>query len=301
MKKSELQLVRANLEIEQSPEDDREIAFLARQLVQATLPYTPVKGDPPEWYRTNGDFTLSVRPGYKFNPKTKKRVCLGYPYGSMPRLLLFWMTTEAIRTQSRRLELGGSLKEFMEAIGVSTYTGGGKRSNPTRLKNQMDRLFRASISFDYQTDRQESYINMDVASETTLWFDPKKPTQDDLFESWVELGEKFYKGITEAPIPLDMAAIRALKKSPIALDLYSWLTYKTWIATQRGKPTFVGWRTLQKQMGSDTLRHRKFKENALEALRKVYLVYPNLCIEEIDERHRSGIKISPSRPAILPK
>jgi hypothetical protein len=33
---------------------------------------------------------------------------IGYPFGSIPRLLLFWITTEAVQTKVRRLELGKS-------------------------------------------------------------------------------------------------------------------------------------------------------------------------------------------------
>ena len=48
---------------------------------------------------------FSHSPGINLN--TEKSY--GYPYGTIPRLLLFWMTTEATRTKSRRLELGNSL------------------------------------------------------------------------------------------------------------------------------------------------------------------------------------------------
>ena len=42
---------------------NRDRAFLARQLVQATLPHSD-PGDVPVWTRTNGRLTLVVRPYY---------------------------------------------------------------------------------------------------------------------------------------------------------------------------------------------------------------------------------------------
>ena len=62
------------------------------------------------------------------------------PFGNIPRLLLAWVTTEAVRTQSRELILGSSLSEFVGKLGMDSV--GGAR---TRLRNQMRRLFNAHV------------------------------------------------------------------------------------------------------------------------------------------------------------
>ena len=80
---------------------------------------------------------------------------LRYPYGTIPRLLLFWMNTEAVKTKSRRLELGHNLSDFIRAVGPDPNTGGGVRSDARRLRNQMERLFRTIISF--QVDIEEPH------------------------------------------------------------------------------------------------------------------------------------------------
>jgi hypothetical protein len=61
--------------------------------VQVTLPHRN-PGDVPAWSRSNGSLTMTVRPGWDH----EKQKTLGYPYGSIPRLLLFWLTAEAVRT-----------------------------------------------------------------------------------------------------------------------------------------------------------------------------------------------------------
>ena len=58
------------------------------------------------------------------------------PYGNIPRLLLAWVCTEAVRTQSRVITLGDSLSEFMRKVGVYS-TSGGTTGGRTRLRNQM--------------------------------------------------------------------------------------------------------------------------------------------------------------------
>ena len=53
------------------------------------------------------------------------------PFGNLPRLILAWLCTEAVRTQNRELVLGKSLADFMRAPGVYSTSGG----KYTRLRN----------------------------------------------------------------------------------------------------------------------------------------------------------------------
>src|SRR5712691_474860 len=95
-----------------------DIALMARELVLVTLPHKD-PGNVPRWTRRNGNITLAVQPGYKDDPKDhRKSVCIGYPYGSIARLILYWIVTEARRTGDPRLELGKSLAEFMRKLGL---------------------------------------------------------------------------------------------------------------------------------------------------------------------------------------
>ena len=276
--------------------DAAEAAFMARQLVQCTLPHAN-PGNVPAWSRTNGNLTLGIQPGYDF--KTGKPI--GYPYGSIPRLLLFWITTEAVQTKSRRLELGRSLSAFMRQIGLDPNTGRGKRGDAPRLRDQMRRLFAAHISFEQTLqlgDRHgERWLHMDVAPKGELWWDPKRPSQDDLWGSWVELGEDFFTAITASPVPVDMRALKALKRSPLALDLYAWTSYRTFTVTKKGKPQFIPWASLMTQLGTDYADQKDFRKKVRPALRKVQAVYPGLTLTY----EPGGLTIHPSRPAIAPR
>src|SRR5215472_5745677 len=79
--------------------DAVERAYMARQLVQCTLPHRNPGNDKPAWSRHNGKLTLVIQPGWD----GRKNTSIGFPYGSIPRLLLFWVITEAVFTKSRRL------------------------------------------------------------------------------------------------------------------------------------------------------------------------------------------------------
>jgi len=271
--------------------DKTESAFMARQLVQATLPHKN-PGDVPAWSRKNGDLTLTIRPGWD----EKKEKIIGYPYGTVPRLLLFWITTEAIRTKSPRLELGNNLAKFMETLGLNPR-GGGKRSDVKRLQNQMLRLFQSSISFNQSTGGRKTWINMHVAPKGMLWWDEKKPNQGTLFENWIQLGEDFFNAITSAPVPTDMRILKALKRSPLALDLYVWATYTAYQTQQTGQSRSLSWEILHEQFGAEYGDIKNFAKKAWSALLKIQAVYLELNIE----RERGGIKVLPSKPSITIK
>jgi hypothetical protein len=281
--------------------DNAEAAFMARHLVQCTLPHSD-PGDVEQWARRNGNLTLGIQRGWDF----EKDCAIGHPYGVIPRLLLFWITTEAVRTKNRRLELGTNLSAFMRDLGlIPASAGGGKRSDATRLREQMKRLFSAHISFRINTaeaQRQgEKWLNMDVAPEGELWWDPKRPEQGTLWGSWIELGEKFFQAIVSSPVPLDTRALRALKRSPLALDLYAWAAYKSWVVNQKKVPQFISWRGLMEQLGADydPKRIDKFKTQVKAAFRKVSAVFPGGLYLKWN---RSGLTFLPgTKPAIRPR
>jgi hypothetical protein len=255
--------------------DKSDAAYMARQLVQCTLPHRN-PGNVPLWKRSNGRLILSIVPG--INRETSQT--FGFPYGSIPRLLLFWMTTEAVKTKSRRLELGHNLSDFMLNVGLNPDNGSGKRSDARRLREQMVRLFKATISFDEVIREQHrhglTWLDMQVAPEGQLWWDPKQPDQSVLWGSWIELGEKFFQAITATPVPVDTRALKALKRSPLALDLYALAVYKAFVANQRDEKQFVPWDGLLEQLGAnyDPERIDHFKTELRPKLLRVAECFP---------------------------
>src|SRR5690242_14436102 len=77
------------------------MGFVARLFIQVALPHGPQPGN--EYVRQNGDFKLSI-----LAPQE-----IGLPYGVLPRFLLAWITTEAVRNKSKVLFLGDRLSDFL--------------------------------------------------------------------------------------------------------------------------------------------------------------------------------------------
>ena len=245
-------------------EADADLGFMARTMALCSLPRSN-PGNRKEYKRVNGPFTLYMVAGGGNK----------LPYGNLPRLLLAWVSTEAVKTQSRVLILGKSLSEFMRALGI--YSSHGRTQ--TRLRNQMDRLFHASVELNYEDKHGKQFIASRVVDRGEFWWDPKRPDERMLWESKIELGEKFFNEIISHPVPIDMNTLTALKRSPLGLDLYLWLVYRTFPLRA---PLRLTWRLLYSQFGVDPARASDkrtvldFRRKALRELKKIKLAWPGL-------------------------
>jgi hypothetical protein len=257
------------------------LGFMAKMLVQTTLPHRAQPGK--QYTRADGDVTLSIT----------DLGGAGLPYGAYPRLILVWMTTEALRTGQRKLELGRSLSGFMGQLGLQC-TGGHWGTIP-RFRGQMERLFGAAISTRWSRaqDGQDRTggSNLLLAEEFDLWWTPQKLPRTVLGQSSVTLSQRFFEQLIEAPVPLDLRAIKALKRSPLSLDLYAWATRRV---SYLRRPLRLSWASFQLSFGAgyaETPQGRsRFRGNAIEALRRVKVVYPQLKIEIL----RDGVLLYPS-------
>lgn len=283
-----------------------EVGYVCRTLVQATLPYKEPKNNPPAWGRTNGKVSLVIQPGFYFeNTQELVRgkfvtkqvpVSLGYPYGSIPRLLLAWIGKEVKQHKNREIQLGHSLVDFMKELGMTTSTGG-KNGNITRLREQMRRTFSSKIAILDNPDakNQENWWQSEgfsLVDKTQIWWDPRStPNQQDLFESRISLSERFYNELMQSPVPVDMRALRTLKGSPSAIDLYCYLTYRIFSIKRE---VTVPWETLMMQFGSEITNPRKFRWQFSQALKQVLVVYPDARAD----LSRVGLTMKPSPTSV---
>ena len=246
-------------------EANADLGFMARMMALCSLPRTN-PGNRTRYVRRNGPYTLVM----STNGLHK------LPYGNLPRLLLAWVCTEAVRTRSRVLFLGPSLSKFMRGLGV--YNGGGGNAG-IKLRNQMKRLFDCSVKLTFKDENVERFVNSPIASRGEFWWNERKPDQSSLWESKVELGWDLFNEIINHPIPLDMNILRALKRCSLGLDLYMWLTYRTFSLRA---PQRLTWRQLYRQFeahpdkASDKETIKFFRRKVLRELKKIKLAWPDL-------------------------
>ena len=265
-------------------EADPDLGFMARTMALCSLPRTN-PGNRLLYKRVNGPFTLYMQAGPEYK----------LPFGHLPRLLMAWISTEAVQTQSRVLILGDSLSDFMRALGI--YSSDGKAY--TRLRNQMERLFNASVRLIYEDKHGKQFISSAIADRGEFWWDPKRPNERVLWDSKIRLGEDFFNEIINHPVPLDMNTLTAMKRSPLGLDLYMWVAYRTFTLN---RPMRLSWPRLYRQFGvepdrsSDKRTVDNFRTDCLRELKKIKLAWP-----ELNYATAPGLLILlPSVPAIAP-
>ena len=82
--------------------------------------------------------------------------------------------------------------------------------------------------------------------------------EKDQWQSYVTLTDEFYKEIIKSPIPIDLITLNALKGSPMAMDIYCWLTFRMSYIT---KTQYIPFTLLQKQFGSGYPFDKKGRNN----------------------------------------
>ena len=259
---------------------------MARALVMATLPHKNTSEN--FFQRSNGGYKLTLS---RNDPK------VGLPAGTYPRLLLAWLSTEVVKSQKKEVVLGRSMSSFMKKLDI--LPTGGRWGSITGLKDQVRKLSNCTFSISQTTIDEDGVSeltkNLVVAEESAFHW-AKNPEQSDLWDSTITLSEAFYQEIIQHPIPLDMEVLKALRRSPMALDIYSWLTYRTSYQKGRSKP--ILWESLQEQFGSQYQNNaqgsRDFKKNFLKQLGKVCKFYEGANLEIVS----NGLRLNTGKPSV---
>lgn len=270
-------LIEAHLAIEaQDAKSAGTLGFMTRSLAIATLPHR--KTEDFRFVRRNGDFTLTMMTAH---PQ-------GLPYGTLPRLLLTWVCTEVAQKRERVLSLGNNLASYLAELGL--HNTGGKRGDITRLKHAMTTLFSSVISCHYE-GRDSFALQNVLLADSVDWWTPQNPEEAGEWQSSLQLSGPFYKECIEHALPFDMRAIRGLRQSPLALDIYVWLTYRMSYLSKR---TTIPWVALAGQFGSGySLSEqglRDFKRAFLRELKHVSVIYPQARVSD----GKAGLILYPS-------
>jgi hypothetical protein len=241
--------------------------------------------------RHSGPFSILLEAGKLWNGKDWVEQPL--PYGTTPRLVMVHLSSEAIRTRSRTIELGSSIRQFLQSLGMQT--NGGARGGYTAFRKQMEALAACRLLIGMQSEGKVVTVDAKPIKKFEAWFQPNDD-QPTLWPGVLELSQDFYDTLTQHAVPLDYRALSALKHSSLALDIYTWLAHRLCrINVQNG--VMLSWDNLRDQFGQEYGTSKDFKHEFRTVLRQVLLVYPSARIEEVN----GGIKLFESPPPISQK
>ena len=208
-----------------------ERGFINRYFAQISLPHS--KLDVSTFTRQSGNFTLDIIS----DPK------IGLPYGTYPRLLLAWICSEATKTQRTELHLGSNQSEFMRKLDISR-----QGSTISMLKEQTTRLVNSLFRVTIEAENSRARKNILIADSSFEFWE----THNGGWETHLNLNKKFLEDLLAHPVPIDLNVLHAIRKSPMAMDVYTWIAYRTYgIYTSGGRPVKIPWESLQAQFAAN--------------------------------------------------
>jgi hypothetical protein len=160
------------------------------------------------------------------------------------------------------------------------------------LIGAFQRVFGATIFFGTDTHRSISPVVHEARShfmsEARIWYsrDLGQRHLPGECQNLIVLTEEFYREVLEHPIPTDLEAAKALSSSPAALDLFTWISYRCFVAKGEERVSLFGEFGLANQLGCvQYSRPRRFRERLEQWLRLVRAMWPE-CPARISEDGR---------------
>lgn len=232
------------------------------------------------WRRESYRITLLVESG-----RDRSGGLIGVPYGSKARMILCYLQTQAVQKQTRHVELGPSMRAWLQRLGLSI--GG---ATYRLIAEQARRLSACHLTFFWDGDgtqhrRSSSFVRGAISMFGT------NPNQPALWQEEVELDPDFYESLCKHAVPLRESALRALCDNSAAIDAYLWLAYRLHAL---GGPCSVSWPALMEQFGGGYGRLANFKQKWTPSLQLALAVYPEA---RVDIRP-TGLVLHPSHPPV---
>lgn len=257
-------------------DESSEIAYTHPGMCLTVLPHRSTKPD-EIWSRNNLCASLEIHP-----LRDSAGAYRGVPYGPKARLMLLFLQSEALKTRSRFVELGKSMRQWLLSMGVPDCG-----TNYKAVVDQAERIENCLLRFRYQGKDGESRWQDSIVRGSF------RPFAEDGIGA-VELSEGFYDALTRHPVPICDGAIRLLADTCMPLDIYLWLAYRLHSLEQA---KLVSWDALHLQFGANTRLLKHFKPRFSRDLAVATAVYPDAAVELTD----AGIRLRPSPAPVPPR
>jgi hypothetical protein len=271
------------------PEDVTDILYQHTVMCQTCLPYRDPGDDTRLWKRRNGLVLMEVQAGRAMDPHTKDFVDVGLPWGSKARLVLYHLNAEALKQQSRTIEVEDSLTAFVR----KTLKLDPKGRTIKAVKEQLARLAAADFRFGTVYAGRAFTVKGTVIEGFELWAPPDEH-QRVLWPSTVRFTQAYFDSLVAHAVPLNEEAVARLTHSAMGLDVYTWLAQRLH-RVDPGKPAFVPWVSLKEQFGQGYDLMFNFKRVFGHTLAQVKAVYRDANFS-VDGK---GMSLENSRPPVL--
>ena len=138
------------------------------------------------------------------------------------------------------------MKEWLASMDI--HSSGGQNGRIRYAHDMLERVFRAKVTFITADAtgpvqlRKEEQVR--IVGEYVLWEGADSP---EALDGQVTLSAEFYDELVRGAVPVDERVLSYFKGKPLAMDLYTWLTYRANAAWRADESIYVSWEQLWEQ------------------------------------------------------
>lgn len=282
------ELIEASLKIKEEAPSGNDMTFMHSIMCQVGLPRSKVNG--LEFERICGAAGVYIRAGKIWDGKNF--VQQPVPYGTMPRMIMAYVNTFALRNKTPEVEVGNSASDMLRRLGKST--NGGKRSAFDTFRVQTKALAACSMTLGFSKGDIAFTYDGKPIKQFEAWLS-NNDDQQSLWPGVITLSDEYFRTLSEHAVPLDMRALMALKGSALSMDIYAMLADR--LHRISGRPLYLHWKSLREQFGQEykgANGDKDFKTAFSQALKKVLAVYPEAAVKVVN----GGLMLGSSPPPV---
>lgn len=223
------------------------------------------------WAVTHGSASIAIEAGRLADPRNPGQwEAQEVPAGPKARLLFAYINDFAIRHNTPIIDLGGSLRAFMEKNRVPI--GG---PNGHELTKQLKNIAAAHILLGLWGELRVRTRQTRVAAGIDFWLD-RNPKQGALWKPVIELAPEYFEALGVHRVPLHFPALVKLQANPRAMDVFCWLGYRMRSVTF---PVKIPYAALHPVFGGRIKLLKHFKVEFYRAVMAAHEFYPEARVE----------------------
>jgi hypothetical protein len=265
-------------------EERQDLGITYSGFALTALPHRRLPDDTP-WERRGHRIRLLIEPG-RLPVRNGGFKLYGVPYGSRARMILLYLQTRAIQTDSPEVELGRSMHDWLDRMGLSV---GGQTYRD--IREQAARIAACNLTFAWEDEHGVGFEKGSIVKGGINFSIDPAGAQGSLWEDRVRLSDAFFRELKDHPVPIWEPALRHIQNNSTSIDIYIWLAYRL---HSLSRSITVTWPALFEQFGAGYARLRDFRKRFIEALQLALAVYPDAKVD-INE---VGLLMHPSAPPI---
>lgn len=263
-----------------------DVAFIHSLFLQCFLPPRSLPVNQTRYQVNHGKASLVVKAGELVKPGNLNEFeQREVPSGGKARLMIAYINDHAVRYRSPVIDMGKSLRHFMERNGIPIGGQNGKE-----IVRQAKNIAAAEIILGLWGEQKVTQENIKIAKSMSFWLEQDEH-QHLLWQPEMTLSTDFYEALKEYKVPIDFRILSALQHNPRAMDVFMWFSYRLRTIPFK-KPIDIPYASLHDVFGRNITFLRDFKIHFRKATVEALKYYKNADVELFKDFVR--LKYSPS-------